>query len=240
MLEHFVEVSHAMPPEQGQRYLAEMKRITPGITKRSKNPCLVRRANRMDTNDADAHDRADMERLIAGHDPALDDLAAPRCAGFSLPCRMLANEDDANDLAQETFFRIYRAQGELPDKVKDFPPGFTPSPRTPARNHFRWRTRHPNVSLDAEMDTPGQSLGNVLPSAALQPSETALATERAAAVRAAVSRLPEDLREAIVLCEWEERSMAEAAAIRDTSPKAIESRLYRARQILRERLKQWL
>ena len=30
MLEHFVEVSHAMPPEQGQRYLAEMKRITLG------------------------------------------------------------------------------------------------------------------------------------------------------------------------------------------------------------------
>ena len=63
---------------------------------------------------------------------------------------------------------------------------------------------------------------------------------RATAVRTAVSRLPEDLREAIVLCEWEERSMAEAAAILDTTPKAIESRLYRARQILRERLKQWL
>ncbi len=30
MLQHFVEVSRAMPPEQGQRYLAEMKRITLG------------------------------------------------------------------------------------------------------------------------------------------------------------------------------------------------------------------
>jgi len=48
------------------------------------------------------------------------------------------------------------------------------------------------------------------------------------------------LREAIVLCEWEERSMAEAAAILDTTPKAIESRLYRARQILRKQLQQWL
>jgi hypothetical protein len=30
MLEHFADVSRAMPPEQGQRYLAEMKRLTLG------------------------------------------------------------------------------------------------------------------------------------------------------------------------------------------------------------------
>jgi hypothetical protein len=30
MLEHFIEVSHAMPPEQGHRYLAEMERLTVG------------------------------------------------------------------------------------------------------------------------------------------------------------------------------------------------------------------
>jgi RNA polymerase sigma-70 factor (ECF subfamily) len=48
------------------------------------------------------------------------------------------------------------------------------------------------------------------------------------------------LREAIVLCEWEERSVAEAATILETTPKAIESRLYRARKQLRERLQGWL
>jgi len=31
MLEHFMEVSRAMPPEQGRRYLAEMKRLTLGF-----------------------------------------------------------------------------------------------------------------------------------------------------------------------------------------------------------------
>jgi len=30
MLQHFIEVSHAMPPEQGRRYLAEMERLTIG------------------------------------------------------------------------------------------------------------------------------------------------------------------------------------------------------------------
>lgn len=31
MLQHFVEVSHAMPPEQGRRYLAQMQRLTLGF-----------------------------------------------------------------------------------------------------------------------------------------------------------------------------------------------------------------
>ena len=79
-----------------------------------------------------------------------------------------------------------------------------------------------------------------MPASGPAPNEQALAVERAAAVRTAVGKLPEDLRAAIVLCEWEERSVAEAASILEATPKAVESRLYRARQILRERLKNWL
>ena len=194
----------------------------------------------MDTSEADARDRADMERLIAGHDAALNELMERHATPvFHFLCRMLANEDDANDLAQETFFRVYRARARFRTSER-FSTWLYTIAANLARNHFRWRTRHPNVSLEAESDTPEQSLGNILPSDALPPSETALVTERATAVRTAVSRLPEDLREASVICEWEERSRAEAAAILETTPKAIESRLYRARQILRERLKQWL
>jgi len=59
-------------------------------------------------------------------------------------------------------------------------------------------------------------------------------------VRTAVQRLPDDLREAIVLSEWEGLAAAEAAAILKTTSKAVESRLYRARLLLRERLKPWL
>jgi RNA polymerase sigma-70 factor (ECF subfamily) len=80
----------------------------------------------------------------------------------------------------------------------------------------------------------------MLPANNPAPNEQALTAERAKAVRVAVSKLPEDLREAMVVCEWEERSVAEAAAILETTPKAVESRLYRARQILRARLKGWL
>ena len=52
--------------------------------------------------------------------------------------------------------------------------------------------------------------------------------------------LPKELNEAIVLCEWEELSVADAANIANVTKKALESRLYRARQQLRERLQKWL
>jgi RNA polymerase sigma-70 factor (ECF subfamily) len=152
---------------------------------------------------------------------------------------MVGNEDDANDLAQETFVRVFRARASFRPGEKFSAWLFTIAANL-ARNHFRWRSRHPNVSLEAETGKTEQTLGGTLPANDPAPNEQALATERAAAVRAAVEKLPEDLREAVVLCEWEELSLAKAAAILETTPKAVESRLYRARQILRERLKTWL
>ena len=194
----------------------------------------------MDTTEADALDRADMQRLAAGQDPALNDLMERHApAVFHFLCRMLNHEDDANDLAQETFVRVFRARETFRPTEKFSAWLFTIAANL-ARNQIRWRTRHPNVSLDAETGATEQSLARTLPSPESAPNEQLLATERTAAVRAAVNQLPPDLREAIVLCEWEERSMAEAARILDTTPKAVESRCYRARQILRERLKKWL
>jgi len=189
---------------------------------------------------ADARDRADMEQLIAGRDAALNDLMERHATPlFHFLCRMVGNEDDANDLAQETFVRVFRARASFRTSERFSTWLFTIAANL-ARNHFRWRARHPNVSLDTETGEKEQTLGSTLPANEQAPNEQALTAERARAVRAAVGKLPEDLREAIVLCEWEEYSVAEAAMILETTPKAVESRLYRARQILRERLKQWL
>jgi RNA polymerase sigma-70 factor (ECF subfamily) len=189
---------------------------------------------------ADALDRADMERLAAGQDTALNDLMERHATPvFHFLCRMVGNEDDANDLAQETFVRVFRARATFHPSEKFSTWLFTIAANL-ARNHFRWRSRHPNVSLETETGESEQTIGSTLPAGDPAPNEQALAAERAAAVRAAVGKLPEELREAVVLCEWEELSMADAAKILEATPKAVESRLYRGRQILRERLKPWL
>jgi DNA-directed RNA polymerase specialized sigma24 family protein len=43
-----------------------------------------------------------------------------------------------------------------------------------------------------------------------------------------------------LFCEWEDLAVAEAATVLNTTTKAVESRLYRARQLLHKRLQQWL
>lgn len=63
-----------------------------------------------------------------------------------------------------------------------------------------------------------------------------ISEEQRLRVRTAVAALPDDLREAIVLCELENLSLAEASEILQSTVKAIESRLYRARKLLRKAL----
>lgn len=194
----------------------------------------------MVTTETDALDRADMERLAAGHDAALNDLMERHATPvFHFLCRILNNEDDANDLAQEAFARVFQSRAKFRTNEKFSTWLFTIAANL-ARNQIRWRSRHPNISLDAETGVAEQTLASTLPASGAAPNEQALAAERVGAVRTAVGQLPADLREAIVLCEWEEKSVTEAAAILEATPKAVESRLYRARQNLREQLKPWL
>jgi RNA polymerase sigma-70 factor (ECF subfamily) len=194
----------------------------------------------MDTTDSDTLDRADMASLVAGKDEALNALMARHATRiFHFLHRMLANQEDANDLAQETFVRVYHSRASFKPSQRFSTWAFTIAANL-GRNHLRWRTRHPNVSLDAESDSTQQSLGDTLPGLLNTPHQAAEAAERTNAVRAAVDSLPEDMREAILLCEWEDMAVAEAAGILRTTPKAVESRLYRARQILRQKLEKWL
>lgn len=188
----------------------------------------------------DARDRENMAQLVAGHDASLNDLMDRHAeAVFRFLVRMLGNEDDARDLAQEAFVRVYRSR-ESYRPGKKFSTWLFTIAANLARNHLRWRTRHPAVSLDAPGGDGGPGLGDGLAAHTDIPGKDLEIKERVAAVRDAVRRLPEDLREALVLCEWEELSMAEAAEVLQTTPKAVDSRLYRARKQLRKNLARWI
>lgn len=194
----------------------------------------------MSSPDLDALDRADMARLAAGHDAALDTLMDRHATAlFHFLCRMLANEDDANDLAQETFTRVFAHRARFRPEAKFSTWLFTIAANL-ARTQLRHRHRHPQVSLDAESTATAQTLGDTLASDQPAPADGLLADERAAAVRAALAKLPEEMRETILLVEFEDKSVAETAAILEVPPKTVESRLHRARKSLRERLAKWL
>ena len=181
-----------------------------------------------------------MERLAAGHDAALDGLMERHGQRlFHYLIRLLQNENEAADAAQESFVRIYQHRSRFDTRQK-FSTWLYAIASNIARDRLRWRLRHPQVSLDARIEESGRRVLDNLPDQNPSPRQTLEASERASAVRAAVAALPEDLRLPLVLAEYESRTQAEIAAILDCSIKAVEMRIYRARKQLRERLRSFM
>jgi len=181
----------------------------------------------------DEIDRADMTRLVAGHDAALNELMERHAAKlFNYLTRCLQNEEDAADAAQETFVRVYQHRARF-DPHHKFSTWLYTIATNLVKDRYRWRSRHPQVSLDAENETAGKDFGGALPAEVPSPVEMMEATERAEAVRRAVAALPDELSIPLVLAEYEERPQAEIGEILGCSAKAVETRIYRARQQLR-------
>jgi len=190
----------------------------------------------MDTESTDAIDRQDMARLAAGHDSALNDLMNRHAQRlFHYLIRQLRDESDAEDTAQETFVRVFQNRSRFDPKHR-FSTWLYSIATNLARDRQRWRSRHPQVSLDAENDSSGGDLQDKLPATGATPEEKMIGGERADAVRSAIAKLPEDLRTVILLFEYEGQSQQEIAKVLDCTPKAVEMRLYRARQELRSSL----
>jgi RNA polymerase sigma-70 factor (ECF subfamily) len=181
---------------------------------------------------SDALDREAMERLAGGEDAALNGIMERwknRLVAYLY--RFTGNEAAALDLAQETFVRLY--QGRLKFREgSSFPGWLFGIAANLARNHLRWRHRHPTLPLEEASEGCSVSEGD--------PSLSAEASEREKAVQQAVSALPSDLREALVLAEYEHLSLAEIATIAGCSAKAVERRISRAREILRKELSRYL
>lgn len=190
----------------------------------------------MSPPNTDELDVQDMRRLAEGCDTALNALMERHAAKlFHYLVRCLQDEEDAADLAQEAFLKIYQSRGRF-DAGQKFSTWLYTIAGNLVKDRYRWRSRHPQVSLDAESDATGQSYQSVLPQAGASPGDDLQRQERAEAVRRAVAVLPEELRQPFILAEYEERSHAEIGAILGCTPKAVEMRIYRARQLLRASL----
>src|SRR5260370_29327649 len=111
----------------------------------------------------DDQDRNDMARLAAGHDAALEDLMGRHAERlFHYLLRVLQNETEAADLAQETFVRVYQNRTRFKPANKFATWLFTIGTNL-ARDAQRRRSRYPHLSLDAEPDDSGGNLKDLLP-----------------------------------------------------------------------------
>lgn len=151
----------------------------------------------------------------------------------SVIARLVFNAGEAEELAQETFVRVWQ-QREKYRPGAAFRPWVFAIAVNLARNRLRWWRKRPEVALEEWADRDGSSeSGRTGGARGLE------LAERALAVRDAIAGLPVDLREAIVLFEYQEMSHTEIAAAVGATPKAVETRIHRAREKLRNALKRW-
>lgn len=176
-------------------------------------------------------DIEDMKRLADGDDLALNAVMQrwkDKVSAFLY--RMTGSPEVAADLAQETFVRLYHSRARY-QPTAAFATYLFRIAANLGRNHARWRTRHPTVSIEDCTTTLQQIPGHdASPDEAAQQQETTLRIEKA------IAALPVDLREALHLFTYQEMSQHEIAQTLGCSIKAVETRIYRARQILRDLL----
>ena len=152
--------------------------------------------------------------------------------------RYVQNTADAEDLVAETFVRLYQQRLRLRADTKLSAWLFTTLSNL-CHNHHRWKRRHPTVALERpETGASAESERNLpafdpcsehpSPDAAMEHSETV------ATVKAAINRLPHDLKVTLLLHHYDHLSYREIGEITGCSERGIETRLYRARHQLKE------
>jgi RNA polymerase sigma-70 factor (ECF subfamily) len=154
---------------------------------------------------------------------------------------LLGSTEEAEDLAQEVFLRVYRVRKKYRPRAKFSTWLFTIANNL-ALNVLRSRQRKPVVPLNVRDSGPlGQCPAEQLArDRASQPVQHMQQQELASIVRKALDDLNERQRLAVVLNKFEDMSYAEIADVMGLSAKAVKSLLMRARDNLREVLKPYI
>jgi RNA polymerase sigma-70 factor, ECF subfamily len=177
-----------------------------------------------------------MTRLIEGDDLALNELMERwQKPLLSFILRYVGNEADSIELAQETFVRVYHNRQRFNFKSKFSTWLFTIAVNL-CRNHARWRDRHPTIALESAQATEEASQSDFSVSDEETPSYLLEKSELAQHVREAIEKLPHELKTVVLFYEYENLSYDEIGKILGCTQKAVETRLYRARKLLRRTL----
>ncbi|PYI89224.1 MAG: RNA polymerase subunit sigma-24 [Verrucomicrobia bacterium] len=150
--------------------------------------------------------------------------------------RMLGNNSDIEDVAQQVFIRVWKGATRYTPTAK-FTTWLLTITRNLVFNEARRRKRHPGITLDSQEGNESLSLPDQARSA---PDAALLERELENAIDRAILSLPERQRLALVLRRYERKSYEEIADVLNLSVPAVKSILFRARSELRAALNRYL
>lgn len=160
-----------------------------------------------------------------------------------LIARIVRDDAMAEDLAQETFIRAYRALPGFRGEAQFYTWLYRIAVNT-AKKYLMRQKRNPVVNesaLAAGRDEEGTNVLDQLAQASQETPETQYAARQIAqAVNAAMNDLPDELREALMLREIEGLSYEDIAVAMQCPIGTVRSRIYRAREAVSKRIRPML
>lgn len=150
---------------------------------------------------------------------------------FRFAYRMLGSVTAAEDITHDCFLALLQKPQLFNPERASLRTYLCAAARNLAWKQLRRR------GLEIEVEETNEARDSIGQSG---PYESVRSSEIAEGVRQAIALLPPLQREAVILFEFEELSLSDAAAVAQTDVGTIKSRLYRARQRLRSLLACWL
>lgn len=181
--------------------------------------------------DAHAGDAAAFEEIVYLH----------RDQVYGIAWQMTRNADDAMDVTQEVFVRVFRALGSFRGRAR-FATWLHRIVLNCAMDYLRHERRHRSGKVDLDEDF-GAEPGDDTHRRRLEPSvpgsqrDTAGAHELQRRVLAALAQLSARQRQVFILRYYHELGLNEVAEIMRTSPGTVKRHLFRAQARLKELLK---
>ncbi len=149
--------------------------------------------------------------------------------------RMVRNLDEAHDLAQEVFFRVYQALDRFDSQYR-FSTWLFRVAQNAAIDVLRKR-RIQLVPISRRADDGADSMPDLdLPATDASALEMLEGQELGASIRAAIESLPWEYRELILLRHYGELAYEEIAEMKKMPLGTVKNKLFRARQLLKQRL----
>jgi len=197
---------------------------------------LLKNAGALGWSEVGTGEAALIQRCTAGEESACAELVASHeRMVFQLAVHLLGDRDEALDLSQEVFLRVFRTlpsfRGQSALKTWIYRIAINQ-----ARNRQRWwrrRRRSDQVQLEQHVLDYGELKQ---PGDADAPDRALVRKQMAARLWAALDALPFDQRTVIVLREIDGLSYEEIAESLSVAVGTVKSRLTRARQTLRHQL----
>jgi len=156
---------------------------------------------------------------------------------YNFAFHLTYDEDDANDLVQETFLKAYRF-------IDSYQEGTNAKAwlfkilKNAFINDYRKKSRQPN-RVDYEDFSSYQEADDESPSEYVDLRQEVFRGLIGDEVTKAITELPVDFKTVILLCDVEDFSYEEIASIIDIPIGTVRSRLHRARNILKEKLRKY-